>query len=60
MNTTSKIFVTIGAVVAFLFFFAILTHANKESGSTPGILGIILLLGLLAGLRAIWKKPKEE
>lgn len=61
MSTVAKVVVTIGALVGFLFLFGVIVGLNKQSGnSTPGIWGIILLFGLIAGLRAIWKKPSQN
>lgn len=58
MSTLSKILVTIGIIIGFLLFFGILTAGRNNSGhSTPGILGIVLMVGLIAGLKAVWKKP---
>jgi len=38
-----------------------LTASRKGSGnSTPGILGIILMFGMIAGIRAVWKKPTDD
>ena len=60
MKTSSKILVTIGIVIAFLFFFGLVTAASKSSGhSTPGVLGLVLGFGLLAGLRSVWKKDDK-
>ena len=56
----SKILVTLGIIVAFLFIFGVLTFNAKSSGSSsPGIFGIILFIGLIAGLKAVWKKPAK-
>lgn len=61
MKSSSKILVTIGIIIGFLFLFGLVTASNKSSGhSTPGILGLILGFGLIAGLRAVWKKPNDE
>ena len=56
----SKIIVTIGAIVLFLFLFGILIASQKGSGnSNPGIIGLILFGGLIAGLKSIWKKSES-
>lgn len=61
MSKTAKILVTIGAIVGFLFLFAILVDSRDQSGQeTPGIFGIILLFSLIAGIRAIWKSPESN
>ena len=54
----TKILVTIGAILIFLLIFGVLIASQKSSGnSNPGIFGIILFGGLIAAIRAIWKKP---
>jgi F0F1-type ATP synthase assembly protein I len=55
----SKVIVTIGILIGFFFLFGIIVYANKGSG-TPGILGLILFMGLIAGLRAVWKKQTDK
>ena len=61
MSKTSKILVTIGIIIAFLFFFGLLTASRSNGGnSTPGIFGIILLVGMIAGIKAVWKKEKDN
>lgn len=52
----SKVIVTIGIFIGFFSLFGVIVLANKGSG-TPGLLGLILFAGLIAGLRAVWKKP---
>ncbi|WP_437373854.1 hypothetical protein [Maribacter litoralis] len=52
----SKVIVTIGIIIGFIFLFGVIVAANKGSG-TPGILGLILFAGMVAGIRAVWKKP---
>lgn len=55
----SKIIVTIGILVAFFTLFGIIVFVNKDGG-TPGLLGLILFAGLIAGLRAVWKKSEVK
>lgn len=55
----SKVIVTIGILIGFFFLFGVIVFANKGSG-TPGLLGLILFAGLIAGLRAVWKKPATK
>lgn len=55
----SKIIVTIGILIVFFFLFGVIVYANEGSGS-PGIIGLILFAGLIAGLRAVWKKPTAK
>ncbi len=61
MSNFSKVLVTIGAVIGFFFIFGIIIASQKgNGGSSPGIFGLILFGGLIAGIRAIWKKPVTE
>jgi len=61
MSNTSKVLVTIGIIIAFLFFFGLLTASRSSSGnSTPGVIGMILLVGMIAGIKAVWKKEKDN
>ena len=52
----SKVIVTIGIIIGFIFLFGVIVASNKGSG-TPGLLGLILFAGMIAGIRAVWKKP---
>ena len=57
----SKIIVTIGIIIGFIFLFGIITYNSKSNGSSsPGIFGIILAIGLIAGIKAVWKKPSND
>lgn len=61
MEKTTKVIVTILAVVVFCVLFSLLIFIREQAGaSTPGILGMALLAALIAALRAVWKKPKDE
>ena len=61
MSYISKILVTIGIIIGFLIFFGLLTASRSSDGnSTPGIFGIILFVGMIAGIKAVWKKVKEN
>jgi hypothetical protein len=61
MSTAAKVLVTIGILIGFFFIFGALTYSRKSSGNaTPGILGLILFGGVIAGIRAVWKKPKDD
>jgi hypothetical protein len=58
MRTIIKILLTIVAFIIATFFMGIL---NSTSGSSsPGILGIVLGAGLIAGIVAIWKYNPEN
>ncbi len=57
MNTSAKVLVTIVIVIVFIVLFALLIGVREYEGySTPGFIGTILLIGAIAGIRAIWKK----
>ena len=60
MTRTSKILATVGIVLVFMFFSAALQAGSGPGGRPPGILGIILLVGLIAGIRAVWKKSDDK
>lgn len=61
MKKTSKIIVTVVAVIAFYFLFLFNVIAREDAGySTPGILGTILLVALVGSLAAIWKKADDK
>ena len=61
MGKASKIIVTIIIVVVFIVLSAVVTGIRSDSGAaTPGIFGIILFAALIGGLRAVWKKDKNE
>lgn len=57
MNTFVKILVTVGVVFLFFFLFGLLVGGRQATGhQTPGGLGIVFLIALFFGVRAIWKK----
>lgn len=59
MSNISKVLVTIGIIFGFLFFFGLLIASRSGGGnSSPGFFGIILFVGLFAGIKAVWKKEK--
>ena len=61
MSKGAKVLVTIGIIIGFIFLFGVLTASRKSGGSaTPGIFGLILFGGMIAGIRAVWKKPTDD
>ena len=60
MSQLSKVLVTIGVVFLFVVIFGVIAGSMADAGHTPGILGVIVLVGLIGALKAIWKKPKNE
>lgn len=57
MSKTSKILATIGVIILFMILSAALQAGSGPGGRNPGIIGIIFMVGLIAGIRAIWKNP---
>jgi MYXO-CTERM domain-containing protein len=60
MTKSSKILATVGVIFGFMILSAALQAGSGPGGRSPGILGLILLFGLFAGIRAIWKRPKDD
>lgn len=61
MSKFSKTVVTIGIVIAFFFIFGVVTAVmSQDGGAMPGIFGLILGFGAYAGIKAVWKKDKQE
>ncbi len=61
MEKSTKIILTIIIVVVFIVLSAVVTGIRSDSGAaTPGIFGIFLFAALIGGLRAVWKKDKNE
>ncbi len=56
MSKTSKILATVGVIFLFLILSGALQAGSGHGGKNPGILGLILLFGVIAGIRAIWKQ----
>ncbi|MHA1875632.1 MAG: hypothetical protein ACTSUC_04210 [Promethearchaeota archaeon] len=55
MNSTSKVIVTVLLIIGF-FIIGILFLTSGASKTFVGLFA----LGLFLGIRAMWKKPKEE
>lgn len=61
MTKGAKIIVTVGIVIGFFFVFAAITYSsNKAGNATPGIISLILFIGAIAGIRAVWKKSDNN
>lgn len=61
MSSLAKFLVTVGMIVGFFFLFGVIVVMKEQSGSSiPLFFGVILFFGLFAGIKAVWKKPKEE
>lgn len=61
MKKTSKIIVTVIAIVVFFFLFAVIVAVRGDAGhSTPGILALIAFAGLIGALKSVWKKDDNN
>lgn len=61
MEKTTKVIVTVVAIVAFIIISAVITGVRSDAGySTPGFLSVILLFALIGAIRAIWKKDNDS
>lgn len=61
MQKSTKVIVTIVAIVLCVILHAVVTGIRSDAGhSTPGFLGIILVVALIGALRAIWKKSDSN
>jgi hypothetical protein len=55
MSQTGKVLVTVFLIIGFLIIAILL----QETGVSKTFVGLFAL-GLFFGIRAMWKKPKEE
>lgn len=60
MSKLAKILVTIGVVFLFFIIAIPITASIKSSGSSPTFINFILLMGLIGGIKAIWKSKKKN
>lgn len=60
MSKTSKILATIGVIFLFMVLSGALQAGSGPGGRNPGIFGLILLFGVIAGIRAIWKSSGND
>ncbi len=60
MTRTAKILATVGVIFVFMILSAALQAGSGPGGRNPGFLGIIFMVGVIAALRAIWRKPKSD
>ena len=61
MSKASKIIVTIVIIVLEIVLSAIIIGVRSDAGySTPGPLGLIVFLGMIGAIKAVWKKEKNE
>ena len=61
MSSLSKFLVTVGMIVGFFFLFGVIVIQKEQSGNAGYMaFAAIIFFGLVAGIKAVWKKPKEE
>lgn len=60
MKKTSKILVTVVAVLMYIVFGTLILGSMKDAGMSTGFVGLILLVALIGALKAVWRKPKSE
>lgn len=60
MSKLAKILVTVGVVFLFFIITIPITEGIKSSGSSPTFINLILLMGLIGGIKAIWKSEKKD
>ncbi len=61
MQKTTKVIVTIVIIVVWLVLSVINSGIRSDAGhSTPGIIGIILLVAMIGAIRAVWKKDNDD
>lgn len=61
MSKVSKIVVTIFVVVVTVLLFGVIVGMRESAGyTTPGPLGMIVMLGAYGAIRAVWKKENKN
>ena len=61
MTKLAKIVVTFIVIFVFLILSILNSAARKAAGySTPGGVGLILLMGMIGAIKAIWKKEDNN
>lgn len=60
MNRTSKIVSTVVVIIVALALFVPIAGIASDAGETVGVLGIIIVAGAWAGIKAIWKKKGDD
>lgn len=61
MSKLAKILVTVGVLFVYFLLSAMLVGVREASGhTTPGFMGIILLVAVIGAIRAIWKSGKKD
>ncbi len=61
MSKLAKTLSIIGLILVFFILFGVISGMRQADGhKTPGIFAFILMLGLIAGIRAIYKSGKKS
>lgn len=61
MSKLAKVLVTAVILVIFIAIFAVITGVRGDAGhSTPGIFGLLVFVGMIGGIRAVWKSGDED
>lgn len=60
MKKTIKVIITIVVIIAFILVWGLIVGATSSNGSTPGIIGLAAFAGMIAALRAVWKKDEPN
>lgn len=60
MSSLAKILVTIGAIFLFFIIAVPISVGIKSSGSSPSFIILILFMGLIGAIRAVWKSKKDD
>lgn len=60
MSKFAKILVTIGVVFLFFIIAIPITAGMSNSGSSPTFINLILLMGVIGGIKAIWKSENKD
>lgn len=60
MSSLAKILVTIGSIFLFFIIAVPISVGIKSSGSSPSFIILILFMGLIGAIRAVWKSKKDD
>lgn len=61
MSKVSKVIVTIVIIVVFFFLFGAIVGVREDAGmKTPGMIGLIVFIGLIGAIKAVWKKDDDS
>lgn len=61
MSGLAKFLVTVIMIIGFFIIFGAIVIQKEKSGNAGFMaIGAIIFFGLIAGIKAVWKKPKEE